>query len=189
MSRMKVSRWWATAPMWITYGPGGGGGGSVSVAGWRLAQVNSTASFTLPAGTTIPDGGYLIVARNATKAAFETFWRGGTPLPAGVVYVNSAGAMPVINGSEQYDLFNAAGTLVDGRTIAMPSSALSTVQRKDPCLVPGTSASWTVTASSTATPGSGAGAGCAKGVVINEFSDAAGTGNFIYEYIELHNDT
>jgi len=25
-------------------------------------------------------------------------------------------------------------------------------------------------------------------VVINEFSDAAGTGNFIYEFVELHYD-
>jgi hypothetical protein len=45
-----------------------------------------------------------------------------------------------------------------------------------------------VVAASSATPGSGAGAGCAKGVVINEFSDALGTNNFIYEFIELHND-
>lgn len=175
-----------SAPMWITYGAGGGT--SVSVAGWQITQANATNSFTLPAGTTIPAGGYLIVARNATKSAFETFWRGGAALPANVVYVNSAGALPVINGDETYTLFNAAGTRIDGATIAMPASALSTVQRKDPCLAAGTSSSWTITASSNATPGSGAGAGCAKGVVINEFSDAAGTGNFIYEFIELHND-
>ena len=175
-----------SAPMWITYGAGGGT--SVNVAGWRITQANATNSFTLPAGTTIPAGGYLIVARSATKSAFETFWRGGAALPANVVYVNSAGALPVINGDETFTLFNAAGTRVDGATIAMPASALSTVQRKDPCLAAGTSSSWTITASSNATPGSGAGAGCAKGVVINEFSDAAGTGNFVFEFVELHND-
>ena len=96
--------------------------------------------------------------------------------------------MPVINGSETYRLNIASSTLVDGTTIAMPSAAGSTVQRKDPCLAAGSSASWTISSSTAATPGSGAGAGCAKGVVINEFSDAAGTGNFIYEFIELHND-
>jgi Lamin Tail Domain len=176
-----------SAPMWITYGPGGGGT-SVNVAGWRITQANATNTFTLPAGTTIPAGGYLVVARSATKSAFETFWRGGTPLPANVVYVNSAGVLPVINGDETYTLFNAAGTRVDGATIAVPAGAGSTVQRKDPCLAAGTSSSWTITASSNATPGSGAGAGCAKGVVINEFSDAAGTGNFVFEFIELHND-
>jgi hypothetical protein len=70
----------------------------------------------------------------------------------------------------------------------MGTSAGSSVQRKDPCLAPSTAASWNVVSASSATPGTGAGAGCAKGVVINEFSDALGTGNFIYEFVELHND-
>jgi hypothetical protein len=175
-----------SAPMWITYGSGGGGGTSVNVGGWTLTQANSTATYTIPAGTTIPAGGYLVIGRDATQSAFQTFW--GKTLPANALYLDSAGLMPVINGSETYRLNNASGTLVDGTTIAMPSAALSTVQRKDPCLAAGTSSSWTISASSNATPGSGAGAGCAKGVVINEFSDAAGTGNFIYEFIELHND-
>ena len=174
-----------SAPMWITYGSGGGGGGGIDVSNWRIAQLSATYNFYLPAGTTIPDSGYLVVGRDATKTAFETFWGA---LPANAVYVNAAGTMPVINGDEYYDLYNAAGTKVDGRTVKMPASAGSTVQRKDPCLSSSKSSSWTITASSNATPGSGAGAGCGKGVVINEFSDAAGTGNFIYEFIELHHD-
>jgi hypothetical protein len=177
-----------SAPMWITYGPGGGGGGGLDIAGWRIDQRNSTNSFTLPAGTQIPSGGYLIVGRDATQIAFEAFWRGGAPLPSNAVYVNSGGALPVINGDEDYALYNAAGTRKDGFTIKMPASALSTVQRKDPCLAAGKSGSWTITASANATPGSGAGTGCAKGVVINEFADAAGTGNFVYEFVELHYD-
>lgn len=177
-----------SAPMWITYGSGGGGGTSVNVSGWRIGQLNATFNYTIPTGTTIPAGGYLVVGRNATKSAFETFWRGGTPLPANVVYLNSADTMPVINGSETYDLFNAAGTKVDGTTIAMASAAGNSMQRKDPCLSASATASWTVVAASSATPGTGAGAGCAKGVVINEFSDALGTNNFVYELIELHND-
>ncbi len=173
-----------SAPMWITYGPGGGGG-SVSVAGWRVSQLNSTFNYTIPAGTTIPGGGYLVIGRNATKAAFETFW--GT-LPAGVLYLNAADTMPVINGSETYDLYNASSTLIDGRTIAMGSSGGSSIKRKDPCLAANLASSWTVTASTTGTPGTGAAAGCARGVVINEFSDATGTNNYVYEFIELHND-
>jgi hypothetical protein len=173
-----------SAPMWITYGSGGGGT-PLNVGGWRVAQLNSTNNYTLPTGTTIPAGGYLVIGRDATKAAFEAFWGA---LPASVVYLNSAGLMPVINGDETYDLYNAAGTLVDGRTIAMTAGGGSTVQRKDPCLSASASASWTVAASSTATPGSGAGAGCARGAVINEFADALGTGNFVYELIELHYD-
>ena len=175
-----------SAPMWITYGPGGSTG--TNVGGWRISQLNSTSNYTIPAGTVIPDNGYLIVGRNATKSAFEAFWRGGTPLPSNVLYLNSADTMPVINGSETYDLYNAAGTRIDGRTVAMGSSAGSTFQRKDPCLAANLSSSWTISTASTATPGSGAAAGCAKGVVINEFSDALGTGNFVYEFIELHND-
>ena len=129
-----------------------------------------------------------MIGRNAGKAAFETFWRAGSPLPANVVYLNAADTMPVINGSETYDLYNAAGTKIDGRTIAMGSSGGSSIRRNDPCLAANLASSWTVAASTTGTPGTGAAAGCAKGVVINEFSDATGTGNFIYEFIELHND-
>jgi hypothetical protein len=179
-----------SAPMWITYGAGGctGSACNLDVSGWKLLQANSSATFTIPTGTKIPADGYLIVARDATKSGFETFWRGGTPLPANVVFVNSAGVLPLINGSETYTLQNASGTTIDGPTIAMPSAAGSTLQRKDPCLAAGTASSWTTSAAGSATPGSGAGAGCGKGVVINEFADALGTGNFVFEYVELHYD-
>jgi hypothetical protein len=160
----------------------------VNISGWRLVQANSAITYTLPAGTTVPAGGYVIVARNATKAAFEAFWRGGAALPSNVVYINSAGAIPQINGSETYTLNNAAGTRMDGPTVAMASSANQALRRKDPCNTPNASASWNIGATTTADPGAGAGAGCAKGVVINEFADAAGTGNFIYEFVELHHD-
>ncbi len=163
-------------------------GTGADVSGWRVVQANSAITYTIPAGTVIPAGGYAIIARNATKAAFETFWRSGTPLPAGVVYVNSAGAFPQINGSENYALNNAAGTRIDGATISMATGANQALRRKDPCQAASTAASWNVGATTTADPGLGAGVGCAKGVVINEFADAAGTGNFIYEFVELHHD-
>ncbi len=156
------------------------------ISGWVLTQQNATYTFTIPAGTVIPANGYVIIGRNATKAAFQTFW--GVTLGTNVVYINSAGAFPVINGSENYSLKNAAGAVIDGTTISMSSSALQSIQRRDPCLAANLASSWNAGATSTATPGSGAGAGCAKGVVINEFSDASGTGNYIYEFVELHND-
>ena len=65
---------------------------------------------------------------------------------------------------------------------------LQSLRRIDPCNTVGAGASWNIGATSLATPGSGAGAGCAGGVKINEFSDATGTGNFVYEFVELHND-
>jgi hypothetical protein len=176
-----------SSPMWITYGSGGGGT-SLDISGWHVVQRNSSVTYTIPTGTSIPAGGYVIIARDATKSAFESFWRAGSPLPSNVVYVNSAGLIPLINGSEDFTLTNTSGTTIDGPTIAMSSAAGNSVQRKDPCLAANLSTSWNVTSASSATPGTGAGAGCAKGVVINEFSDALGTNNFVYEFVELHYD-
>jgi len=105
-----------------------------------------------------------------------------------VTYVNSNGALPLINGDENYSLFTASGTRVDGATVNMAAGAGRSFQRKDPCNTPGLAGSWTVAPGGSATPGAGAGAGCARGVAINEFSDALGTGNFVYEFVELHHD-
>jgi hypothetical protein len=85
-------------------------------------------------------------------------------------------------------LYNAAGVEVDGTTISMASSAGQSIQRRDPCLPANQIASWNILASSSGSPGSGAGVGCGIGVVINEFSDALGTGNFVYEFVELYYD-
>jgi len=156
------------------------------ISGWTLTQANATITYTIPAGTTIPANGYVVIGRQATQAAFQTFW--GVTLGSNVVYINANGVFPQINGSENYTLKNTAGTVIDGPTISMASGANQDLQRKDPCLAAGTASNWNVLATTSANPGSGAGAGCAKGVVINEFSDAAGSGNFIYEFLELHND-
>ena len=167
-------------------GCGGGGGSAVSVAGWTLTQANATYEYTLPAGAAIPAGGYLIVARSASKAAFETFW--GVTLGSDVAFVDSAGAMPVINGSETYTLRNASAVVEDGPTIAMGGSGGQSLRRVDPCGSAGSAASWTVGTTATADPGAGAAAGCGTGVVVNEVSDATGTGNYVYEFVELHYD-
>lgn len=159
-------------------------GTGIDIGGWTITQANATNRFTIPAGTIIPANGYVVIGRKATKAAFEAFW--GEPLGGDVVYLNANGAFPQINGGERYTLRNAGGTVVDGPTIAMPSSAGRNVKRNDPCLAAGAASSWTVSATTNATPGSSSAAGCAKGVVINEFSDASSS--FTFEFIELHND-
>jgi hypothetical protein len=157
------------------------------ISGWTITQANAAITYTVPAGTVIPANGYVVIGRQATKAQFQTFW--GVTLASNVVYLTtSTGSFPQINGSENYTLKNAGGTTIDGPTISMSSAAGQDLRRVDPCLAAGTASSWTVSATTSANPGSGAGAGCGKGVVINEFSDALGTGNFIYEFIELHND-
>jgi len=158
----------------------------IDVSGWRIVQANSSYTFYLPLPTRVPDNGYLVIARSANRAAFEAFW--GVTLGSNVVFVNSGDALPIVNGDENYTLYNASGSKVDGRTASMPSTAGRSFQRKDPCLAASKSGSWNVLADSLATPGRGAAAGCGKGVVINEFSDASGTGNFVYEFIELHYD-
>ena len=158
------------------------GGTGASVGGWTITQANAAGTYVIPAGTTIPDEGYLVLARQADKAAFESFW--GVTLGTNVTFVNSAGAMPVINGDETYTLSNASSVVVDGPTPAMATSAAKSMQRTDPC-----ASTWNVLADTSGNPGSGAGAGCGGGVKINEFSDASGTGNYIYEFIELHNDS
>mgnify|MGYP001202659464 CR=1 FL=1 len=170
----------------VTTQAAGGGGAALAIGGYRLTQANATYTYTIPAGTAVPADGYVVVARSADKAAFETYW--GVSLGANVVFLNSAGAMPVINGSETYTLTDASGALVEGPTIAMGSAGGQSIRRNDPCQAAGAPASWSVGAESTATPGSGAGAGCGAGLVVNEFADASGTGSYVYEFLELHYD-
>ena len=158
----------------------------VSVTNYKITQSNSALTYFLPAGTNIPSKGYVIVARNATKAEFEAFW--SRTLAANVIFVNSGDAMPQINGSESYTLYNAAGSKIDGATVAMASAGGESLQRTNGCGSANKAINWSRVASSAGTPGSGAPAPCNKGIYISEFSDALGTGNFVYEFIEFFND-
>ena len=160
-------------------------GAPADISGWTLTQANSTYNYVFPANTKIPSKGYLIIARNSTKSAFQTFW--GVTLPANVVFINSADSMPQINGSETFSLYNASGTKVDGTTVAMDTSGGSTLQRKT-CGTASLAGTWNRLSWSSANPGSGGMNGCGKGAFINEFSDAVGTGNYVYEFVEIYND-
>lgn len=157
---------------------------TLGIGGWQVAQTDPILTYTLPPGTNVPAGGYVVIGRYAAKAAFETFW--GVTLGPNVVYLNAnnMSGPPVINGSETFTLKNASGVDVDGPTIVLPSTSQS-VRRIDPCLPSGSPGSWAAGALATATPGTGAGAGCGTGLVINEFSDAS---NYFYEFVELYYD-
>jgi beta-lactamase superfamily II metal-dependent hydrolase len=155
------------------------------ISGWKLVQANATLNYTFPANTIIPKGGYVIVGRNATKAQFETFW--GITLASNVVYINSGDTMPQINGSETYTLKDASNATIDGPTFAQDSTSGDSLERAN-CGSVGSSGTWTKVAASSATPGSNGLTGCSLGVFINENSDALGTGNYIYEFIELFHD-
>lgn len=158
---------------------------AVDISGWKLVQANATLNYTLPTGTVIPNQGYVIVGRDATKAQFETFW--GVTLGSNVTYINSADTMPQINGSETYTLKNASNVTEDGPTFAHDASSGDSLQRST-CGAAGTAGTWTKVAAGSATPGTGAITSCAHGLFISENSDALGVGNFIYEFIEIFND-
>jgi len=165
------------------------GPSAIDVSGWTLKQLSSTQSFMLPPGALLPAGGYLVVARDATRAEFEAFHPG---LPSGTVYVDSnatgacsaAGCFPQINGDETFELYDAASVKVDGATIPIGTTHRA-YQRNHPQDAAGSPASWTIVDESLANPGSGAGMGSGSGVRINEISDAA---EFTKEYVELYFD-
>lgn len=156
----------------------------LDLGGWTLVQANSTSLYTFPVGTILHPGGYLVLGRYADRASFEAFH--GVTLGANVVYLtntNSSAAVPMINGDETFTLKDAGGAVVDGPTPAFVLTDLSH-HRTDPEAAP-----WTLD-DDTPTPGSGVEAPDAvfSGLVISEASDGAGSGNYIYEFVELYYD-
>ena len=157
---------------------------ALDIGDYKLSQTASNKTWTFKTGTKIGVGGYVVIARNADKAAFEKFW--GVTLGADTLYINSDGGFPSINGDET---FSIAGTdASDGPTIALESG--NNYQRKMPVGKADAAASWTTgvdTPGKGATPGSGMkGAVGGPQLMISEFSDASGSGNFNYEFVELY---
>jgi hypothetical protein len=186
--------------------PGGGGEpepppplpDEIDVSGWTLVQANSARSFTIPAGTKLRQGAYLIVARATTVTAFTGYW--GVPVGADVVFLSndptntstSTDDWPSINGSETFELRDAAGVTIDGPTAAMGSAGGENWNRTagKPA---GVASSWTISTSigpgGAPTPGGGQPTQAARhGVYISEFSDTSGSGNYVHEFVELHFD-
>lgn len=156
----------------------------LDISGWTLRQYNSTQTETFPSGTVIQPGGYLIVARYATQAAFEAFY--GVTLGSNVVYITHASdatGVPQINGAETFEIRDAGGALVDGPTTAI-STLSRAYHRDDP-----EAADWT-SIDTSPTPGSGVEApdATASGLVITEANDAGGSGNYVYEFVEIYYD-
>ena len=160
---------------------------AMDISGWVIKQYNSIQSYTFPQGTTIPQNGYLILVRNASRANFKVKF---PSFPDDCIYLNSNesgsctdGCFPMINGSEYYQLYDNNSTFIDGPTIQMATK--NSYQRKNPGDDPSSSSSWNTLSQTSATPGSGAGTLSGAGVVINEMSDAS---DYNYEFIELFND-
>lgn len=161
----------------------------LDISGWKVIQANASGTFVVPNGTVIAPGGYVIIARNAVQASFETFW--GKKLDASCVFLNTvdaSGSAPKINGLETFTLQNAAGLVIDGPTVGLPTplSGRTVYQRKSGSLAAGVIGSWNV--GTDATPGSGMTSSATGKVVVSEIGDDAGTGNFAYEFVELFYD-
>ncbi len=160
---------------------------SQDIGGWSLIQTDSGKNYKLAAGSKVSVGGYVIVARKASKADFEKYW--GVTLAANVLYINSGDKIPSINGKETFTLKDAKGNVVDGPTIAMDVVKAGNYQRKVPIGPAKDAASWKAQAPSlaNATPGKGQGTVAkSPGLYISEFSDAKGSGKYVFEFVELH---
>ena len=151
---------------------------SLGIGGWTLNQENSTQSYTIPTGTTVEPGGWVIICRDQDQAAFEAYY--GVSLGANVTYLRSSNSAPMINGDETYTLRNASSAVVDGPTNAVTSTRTS-YHRGDP-----ESLAWTST-DEIPSPGSGVESpdGVFSGLVITEVTDPD---TYAYEFVELYYD-
>jgi len=160
----------------------------VDLSGFVVEQTSPLVDFTIPAGTLVPHGGFLIIARNTTKAAFQTFY--GKTLGTNVVYLNSANTtavgarLPQINGSETFSLFDTNFVTVDGPSIAEPSTGLKTFSRINCGRAGGDPASWSsnTTTTAVATPGTGPLSTGQDRICITEIADSTTQAD---EYIEI----
>jgi len=165
-----------------------GGGLPLDIGGYRIEQIGGAGTFTIPAGTVVQPGGTVVLARNATKAVFETGW--GVALGSNVVYLNNSNGstgLPVINGGEQFRILTAASAAVDPTSGHLPTVAISAGQNYQRGATNGTTftnaSSGTIT---NANPGnySGIRAGTGK-LVVSEISDAS---DFNLEFVEFFYD-
>ncbi len=160
----------------------------LDLAGFRLEQTGGEAAITFPAGTAVRPGGLVVVGRAASRAEFEAFWGGLGP---DVVYLNGlelAGepGFPIVNGGERFRLVDAAGAAVDPAAGTLPAAATPSgrAYTRDATDGPGFTARTDPVRA--ASPGRYEGSAAGTGrLVITEFSDAPGSGSFIFEFVEL----
>jgi hypothetical protein len=154
----------------------------VDLSGFTIEQTSSLIDATLPAGTLVPHGGYVIVARNATKASFQAFY--GKTLGTNVVYFTGGNRFPIINGSETFAVFDPQFVTVDGPSVAEASAGQRTLSRTNCGAVAGAAASWTsaITSPAGATPGTGPLSTGQNRICVTELADAT---NSAFEYVEI----
>lgn len=138
----------------------------------------------LPAGTTLSPGQHLVVGRDADRAAFEAHW--GVTLGDDVVYLNAqagSSGVPIVNGGERWALVSPVGTTVDGVTIA---GGKDNAYRRVSAGGASDAASWSEADAAGAAPGQTSLPSSGVGLVVAQWSDAPGPGNYVYEFVELY---
>lgn len=140
-----------------------------------------------PAGTLVPHGGRVVVARNATLAGFQSFY--GRTLDANTLFFTGGNIFPTITGSQQFALFDSNGDATTGNVgvdgFTFPVAAGQTLQRKDCGLISTASASYTIVSATpaSATPGIGPLNTRQDRICITEVADSPTNSNF--EFVEL----
>lgn len=159
-------------------------GGSIDLGGYVLEnrESNHGQDYEFPAGVTVRPGQVIVLARYATTREFEEAWN--TTLPNDVIYLtnDSDNAAPVVNGGESWALIAPSGGVADGETIEGSKNKsyrrvlLGSASDQD---------RWAEGGENDATPGHADVSGSGAGLIISEWSDKAGGGNYIYEFIEF----
>jgi endonuclease/exonuclease/phosphatase family metal-dependent hydrolase len=161
---------------------------ALDLGGFRVEQTGGDATLTIPANTVLEPGGLLVIGRGASRAEFEQFWGALDPE---VVYLNGidvAGdpGFPMINGGERFRLVDAAGVTTE----ALPDTATPNGKAYQRLSTAGTDFEAQDDARNEASPGAFDGETVGDGrLVVTEFSDAPGSGNFVFEFIELFWDS
>jgi hypothetical protein len=171
------------------------GAAKVDLSNFLLQQLRPAAgggfqvtNISFPGGTLVPHGGRVIIARNSPFVQdFQNFY--GRTLDANTLLFTGGNIFPVINGSEQFGIFDSNGDFttanvgIDGFTF--PVGAGQTLQRGDCGLAAFQSTSWTFVASSpqSATPGiTGLSTGQNR-ICFTEVADSPTNSNF--EFVEF----
>ena len=182
-ARFEVTQWNEYTPPSENIPPSGGT--PLDISDFVIYQTSSSSSYIIPQGTILNPGDYVIIARDSSKIDFEEYW--GVSLSSNVIFLTSNNELPSINGDETYEIRDNNDITVDGPT-GQPMVVYNTVERvhttSDPTLLD----SWNINPDIMATPGSGANGNGLGDLVINEYSDTTGTGNWKYEFIELFYD-
>lgn len=158
---------------------------SLDISNYVIYQTSSSRSYTIPQGTITNPGDYVIIARDSLKDDFEGYWN--ISLSSNTVFLNSNNKFPSINGDETYELRDNSDTIVDGPTgqLMISGHTVERIHTTDNPMLPD---SWNINPDSYATPGCGANGNGMEGLIINEYSDASGSGNWKYEFVELYYD-